>query len=82
MKFYIERLTVLYKWMETQNQYRFYSSSILFLYDSTPPNNEMKADVRMIDFAHVSEIRDGGTDSGYIMGLKKLIDCLKKLLPG
>jgi len=84
MKFYIERLNILLRWMEIQNQYRFYSSSILFIYDSalsTSPTPEMKADVRMIDFAHVSEIKDNGMDSGYIMGLRKLIDILKKLIP-
>jgi len=78
IKFYIEKLSILLKWMETQTVYRFYSSSLLFIYDGAY-SNELKADVRMIDFAHVSEIRDSGNDTGYIMGLKKLLDCFKKL---
>jgi len=43
--------------------------------------NELKADMRMIDFAHVHEIRDNGTDTGYIFGLRKLMESLRKYLP-
>jgi len=78
IKYYLEKLNLLYNWMEIQTVYRFYSSSILFIYDGGL--NELKADLRMIDFAHVHEIKDNGTDIGYVFGLKKLIDILKKNL--
>jgi len=70
-------LTSLLGWMEIQISYRFYSSSLLFVYDGS--TEVFKADVRMIDFAHVSEIKDNGVDEGYVKGLKKLIECLRKL---
>uniref|UniRef100_A0A6B2LEB9 Kinase n=1 Tax=Arcella intermedia TaxID=1963864 RepID=A0A6B2LEB9_9EUKA len=76
--YFIERLTLLLSWMNTQNYYRFYSSSLLFVYEGQT-EQLFKADVRMIDFAHVHEIRDGGIDEGYVKGLKKLIEILTKL---
>lgn len=77
IKYFLEKLTSLLGWMEIQMAYRFFSSSLLFVYDGTM--DVFKADVRMIDFAHVAEIRDNGVDEGYIKGLKKLIDCLRRL---
>jgi len=78
IKHFIERLTILFSWMEIQTHYRFYSSSLLFVYDGVP---ELKADVRMIDFAHVSEIKDNRVDEGYVKGFRKLIDSLRRLIP-
>jgi len=78
IKYLIERLTVLLSWMDIQTVYRFYSSSLLFVYDGI--TDSLKVDVRMIDFAHVSEIRDNGVDDGYVKGLRKLIECLRKLI--
>jgi len=77
IKYFLDKLTSLLGWMEIQMAYRFFSSSLLFVYDGTM--DVFKADVRMIDFAHVAEIRDNGVDEGYIKGLKKLIDCLRRL---
>lgn len=36
--------------------------------------------VKMIDFTHVFEIKDGGKDYGYLHGLHFLISCLNELL--
>jgi len=72
--YYIKRIYVLLNWMKEQTLYRFYSSSLLFVYDGADLNdNNPVADVRMIDFAHVFEIKDGGTDKGYTKGLKQLL---------
>jgi hypothetical protein len=40
----------------------------------------VKAVLKMIDFAHVSEIKDGGRDEGYIFGLKNLIKFLEDIV--
>jgi len=38
----------------------------------------MKADIRMIDFAHVIKTEDGRLDHGYRTGIMNLITCLEK----
>jgi len=78
--FYLERLKELQKWFHDQRLLRFYSSSLLFLYDGEgEPNKPPKANIKMIDFAHVHEIKDKGRDEGYITGLNNLIEHLQKL---
>jgi len=78
IKYYLEKLNFLSSWMETQTHYRFFSSSILFIFDGAIP--AFKADLRMIDFAHVHDIKDNGTDTGYSIGLKNLTEILQKFL--
>jgi len=80
MNYFIGQLEVLYKWMSTQNIWRFYSSSLLFVYegDVSAPS---KADLSMIDFAHVYDIKDKeGVDLGYTAGLRKLLEILKNFV--
>ncbi|CAJ0929973.1 unnamed protein product [Ranitomeya imitator] len=71
-----------------QASYRFYSSSLLIIYDGTgrPPAQETcpKVDVRMIDFAHSTYkgFRDDltvhdGPDNGYVLGLRSLTSVLE-----
>jgi len=78
INYYIKRLAALFNWMKEQTHYRFYSSSLLFVYDGV--TDVEKIDVRMIDFAHVFEIKDGGNDQGYVKGLKQLLRFLEKFL--
>ncbi|KAL9650359.1 hypothetical protein ABK040_016426 [Willaertia magna] len=54
--------------------YRFYSSSLLFIYDKD------KAIVRMIDFAHVHENKEPVLDENYIYGLKNLITYFEQVI--
>jgi len=75
---FLEKLEAVRKYMESQKKLRFYSSSLLFIYDGIASNS--KVDVRMIDFAHVHDIKDGGRDEGYITGLTNLIKYLKSML--
>lgn len=83
--YFIGRMEILKEWMEKQTSFRFYSSSLLFVYDGDD-KSPFRADVRMIDFAHVHEIVDGGIDEGYLKGLTNLLnffkrykkDCIKK----
>ncbi|KAM4651371.1 inositol hexakisphosphate kinase 1 [Discoglossus pictus] len=86
----LRRLTSV---LEIQASYRFYSSSLLIIYDGRdrprassaeaqePPP---KVDVRMIDFAHSTYkgFRDDptvhdGPDKGYVLGLRSLINILE-----
>jgi hypothetical protein len=93
--YYISRMEVLKEWMEKQTSFRFYSSSLLFVYDGMRKSfrlaiiwfstyqlgddkSPFRADVRMIDFAHVHEIVDGGIDEGYLKGLTNLLNFFKR----
>jgi len=75
---FLARLGPLVQWFEGQCEHRFYSSSLLFIYEGggevvSPPTTP-KVDLRMIDFAHVWPIQDGpeGRDTGYLLGLQSL----------
>eukprot|EP00050_Salpingoeca_kvevrii_P006346 m.288835 g.288835 ORF g.288835 m.288835 type:complete len:387 (+) comp12032_c0_seq1:41-1201(+) len=58
--------------------YRFYSSSLLLLYEGAGPT--ARADIRMIDFAHTSKTSDEGPDEGYILGITNLISQMQDIL--
>ncbi|XP_063296788.1 inositol hexakisphosphate kinase 1-like isoform X1 [Pelobates fuscus] len=86
----LKRLTSV---LEIQASYRFYSSSLLIIYDGRdhPRSTDSmvqepvpKVDVRMIDFAHSTYkgFRDDltvhdGPDKGYVLGLRSLISILE-----
>jgi hypothetical protein len=76
---YLEFLRKLLQFFEEQCDLRYYSSSLLFLYDADQTNKDATPQIRMIDFAHVHEIKDGGKDEGYITGLKNLIGFFEKI---
>eukprot|EP01102_Stenamoeba_stenopodia_P010161 TRINITY_DN3029_c0_g1_i1.p1 TRINITY_DN3029_c0_g1~~TRINITY_DN3029_c0_g1_i1.p1 ORF type:complete len:374 (+),score=71.36 TRINITY_DN3029_c0_g1_i1:505-1626(+) len=63
-------------------KYRFYSTSLLLLYEGDIDNTDTqsKNDVRMIDFAHTFPKGDKEDDSGYVIGLRNLIVMLEKML--
>ncbi|XP_069592091.1 inositol hexakisphosphate kinase 1 isoform X3 [Ranitomeya imitator] len=84
----LSKLKRLISVLEIQASYRFYSSSLLIIYDGTgrPPAQETcpKVDVRMIDFAHSTYkgFRDDltvhdGPDNGYVLGLRSLTSVLE-----
>lgn len=76
---YIRRLEELLDWMSSQSSFRFYSSSLLFIFDAADLSKE--AQLKMIDFAHVFPITsENGRDDGYIFGLSGLIARLKSLI--
>jgi len=75
---FMEKLIPIQKFIESQSVYRYYSSSLLFLYDGDESGSK-EVDIRLIDFAHVHEIKDGGKDEGYIFGMKNLITHLQKI---
>jgi hypothetical protein len=59
VELFLEKLRAILRWFESQGKMRFYSSSLLFIYDGVE-KDQANVDVRMIDFAHVHEITDGG----------------------
>ena len=58
MEHLIEKLNETEKVLRDSPKYRMYGSSLLIVYDAV--SNTKHLDVRMIDFAHVFPIRDGG----------------------
>jgi len=73
---FLSQLKIIREWIDTQHYYRFYSSSILFVYDGVYSKNNSKPhrmEIRMIDFAHVIKSHDGKKDLGYLTGLENLI---------
>lgn len=87
----LDRLGAIRSWFETQSRYRFYGSSLLFVYEghseaSTTPAEHAampppRVDVRMIDFAHVWPIpphqQPHGRDTGYLLGLDSIMRYLR-----
>lgn len=74
----LDRLREIESWFESQSDFRFYGSSLLFVYDSS--SSQPKLDVRMIDFAHVWPITEpNGRDDGYLLGLRNIKRCLQRV---
>jgi len=67
----------LLQWFSEKPTARLYSSSILFCYDPADPKKPVS--MRLIDFAHVFPITDGGKDEGYVHGLKEMIKMFEDL---
>ncbi|CEP09454.1 hypothetical protein [Parasitella parasitica] len=86
----VRKLRRLARIIKTMNDYRFYSSSLLMIYDGNA-SSDRKIDVRIIDFANcvTSEDvqcqyrsftyppRNKGPDNGYLLGLKSLVLCFE-----
>jgi hypothetical protein len=67
--------------MEQQSDLRFYSSSLLFVCDGIEEKEKQpQISLRMIDFAHVFPIKDGGKDDCYLIGLRNLIKIMQNLI--
>ena len=80
---FIKLLEQILAWFDSQKDLRFYSSSLLFLFEGDEEDHKDAAvDLRMIDFAHVHPIHDQGKDEGYILGLKNLIGIMKNIRDG
>lgn len=72
------RLRDMLAWMQEQRQFRFYGSSLLFMYEGVPELPPLPT-VHMIDFGHAVSAADGKADEGYIFGLKAVIAEFEKL---
>jgi len=81
----IQRLESLYTIINSLLKYRFYSGSLLIVYDGSSQSNLI--DVRMIDFANtIRGINDESSsnhivpDKGYLCGLESLIKIFREIL--
>ncbi|XP_023977623.1 inositol hexakisphosphate kinase 3 isoform X2 [Physeter macrocephalus] len=89
------QLRALLSVIRSQSSYRFYSSSLLIIYDGQETlqmphgSNVVKVDIRMIDFAHTTykgswneHTTYDGPDPGYIFGLENLMQILQDIQEG
>lgn len=84
----IERLESLHGVISTLLRYRFYSGSLLIVYDGSAQSNLI--DVRMIDFANTISGASGGgddapnhhvgPDKGYLFGLECLLGIFRAIM--
>jgi Inositol polyphosphate kinase len=72
------KLRAIAKHMEVQRFFKFYSSSLLIVYEGDASKAAL-VDVRMIDFAHTQQ-SSGDRDSGYLFGVRYLISVLEAVL--
>lgn len=77
IQYLLKRLYILKEWWEDGGDFSLISSSLLIVYESNV--NHVKADVRMIDFAHASDLPKGERDENYITGLTNLIKILESI---
>jgi len=77
VRYFLGLLEQVWAFMSTQSKCKFYSSSLLFVYDGL--NNEPHGRLKMIDFAHVFDISDGGHDDSYLYGLEKLVQYFREM---
>jgi len=66
----LQRVRGLFETVSALKHWRFWSSSLLFLYDSESPLDT--ADMRMIDFTHCSYVSSPTPDMEYLCGLKNV----------
>ena len=78
---FLDRLMVLKKFFATQKLYKFYSSSILFVYDAATPKDP-KVNVKLVDFAHTlpNDAKDNTLDTNFQKSLHNLIAILEGIL--
>jgi inositol-hexakisphosphate kinase len=88
------RTDILYKYIDTLKQllqvvqsdamacqYRFYSASLLLLYEGDPEyKSDSLFDLKMIDFAHTFPYEQGDPlDDGFIFGLNNFLNMLEQI---
>ena len=81
----IDRVRSLHETIDSLSAYRFYSGSLLIVYDGLTSSNLI--DIRMIDFAHtiIGTRNPSSTDAldpdrDYLFGLERLMDVFKEIL--
>ncbi|KAL0591869.1 hypothetical protein ABG067_001012 [Albugo candida] len=80
---FIVRLEQLKSWFETQHDFEFIASSLLFMHDQeTKALPKSHVDLRIIDFAHVQTLTTvyKKRDVGVLRGIVTIIDCLTNIL--
>lgn len=78
---FLHRLGQIKEWFDEQQSTEFIASSFLFLYDGDMSSaNGSKADIRLIDFAHVTMPVSPKRDEGLRTGIATLISSFQTLL--
>ena len=75
----LDKLKRIRERMAEQRHFKFYSSSLLLVYDGAD-ESPVRADVRMIDFAHTQWEHEPDGDQGYLLGIDTLIRLLRNIL--
>ncbi|KAJ3451321.1 inositol polyphosphate kinase [Anaeramoeba flamelloides] len=76
-QFFLQKLKKLRSVLRLYTGLRFYTSSLLFIYDAF----SNKANLRLIDFTHShTDIPEGEEEDGYLFGVENLIKILKKII--
>ncbi len=76
----VHKLRRIREVMKNQRHFKFYSSSILFVYEGAKDKKAI-ADVRMIDFAHTQWSHEKmELDEGYLLGIDTLLDLFHCIL--
>jgi inositol-hexakisphosphate kinase len=78
---FLEDVQRILAWWTKQSVFCLYSSSLLFVFDASVENS-VKAQIRVIDYAHPIDITDGSHDEGMIFGLQNLVKHLEDLIAG
>jgi hypothetical protein len=78
IKAIIPELKKVADWFSTQTSFKFYGSSILFIYDGA--STEPTVRVKMVDFAHVVDTTDGTIDTSYLQGCETLLRIFSNLV--
>lgn len=77
----LERLVDLERAMTKQCEFVFIASSLLIVYDGKHKDNDIKVDVRLVDFAHAfPSSSNTEPDENFLFGLRHCIEYLKMLL--
>ncbi|KAG7402006.1 hypothetical protein PHYBOEH_008527 [Phytophthora boehmeriae] len=79
---FLRRLEQFQAWFDEQERVEFIASSFLFLYNGEASDNgdPYAADIRLIDFAHVTEPNPPKRDEGVRKGIATLLQCFQALL--
>jgi len=78
----IDQLKAILDWFERNTLLNFVGTSLLIIYNGSPllagadPDNVI---VKIIDFAHVCNTREGEKDNGYILGLQNLLRAFEEV---
>jgi hypothetical protein len=72
----LDEMQDLINFFETQKLYKFYSSSILFVFDSAAPVGKPVVRVKLVDFAHTFPNKEGDNtlDENFLLALKNLVE--------
>lgn len=78
----LDQLTRLLSVVSQLDSFRFFTSSLLIIYDGLDPIKG-EIDVRIIDFAHATSPDrlplHPGADEGFVFGLQNLIELIREL---